>query len=160
MEFFIINDAIFSKLCILGDDVEPCFEGASVTSSNFNLDKNFSNTLFSMMKDLKYALEKGGPEMAKIENATPEEVKDTFVESTFEKKEEEKKEETSSEQEQKEEETTQEEEKKDSKKEYVAAKKEEDAADDDKEDDAEDASDNKEDDADDKEDEKKKYTAL
>ena len=160
MEFFIINDAIFSKLCILGDDVEPCFEGASVTSPNFNLDKNFSNTLFSMMKDLKYALEKGGPEMAKIENATPEEVKDTFVESTFEKKEEEKKEETSSEQEQKEEETTQEEEKKDSKKEYVAAKKEEDAAKDDKDDDAEDASDDKEDDADDKEDEKKKYTAL
>jgi hypothetical protein len=161
MEFFIINDAIFSKLCILGDDVEPCFEGASVTSPNFNLDKNFSNTLFSMMKDLKYALEKGGPEMAKIENATPEEVKDTFVESTFEKKEEDKKEETSSEQEQeqKEEETTQEEEKKDSKKEYVAAKKEEDAADD-KEDEAEDTSDDKEDDADDKEDEKKKYTAL
>ena len=26
MDFFIINDAIFSKLCILGDDIEPCFE--------------------------------------------------------------------------------------------------------------------------------------
>jgi hypothetical protein len=25
MEFFIINDAIFEKLCILGDEVEPCF---------------------------------------------------------------------------------------------------------------------------------------
>jgi hypothetical protein len=25
IDFFIINDAIFSKLCILGDDVEPCF---------------------------------------------------------------------------------------------------------------------------------------
>ena len=25
VEFFIINDAIFSKLCILGEDVEPCF---------------------------------------------------------------------------------------------------------------------------------------
>ena len=25
MDFFIINDAIFSKLCILGQDVEPCF---------------------------------------------------------------------------------------------------------------------------------------
>ena len=32
MEFFIINDAIFSKLCILGDDVEPCFEGAGITA--------------------------------------------------------------------------------------------------------------------------------
>jgi len=52
-----------------------------------------------MMKDLKYALEKGGkPEMAKVENNTPEEIKDTFVESTFEKKEEEKKEDTKEEQ--------------------------------------------------------------
>ena len=25
LDFFIINDAIFSKLCILGEDVEPCF---------------------------------------------------------------------------------------------------------------------------------------
>ena len=32
MDFFIINDAIFSKLCILGEDVEPCFEGANVTA--------------------------------------------------------------------------------------------------------------------------------
>ena len=32
MEFFIINYAVFSKLCILGDDVEPCFEGSSVTA--------------------------------------------------------------------------------------------------------------------------------
>ena len=30
-EFFIINEAIISKLCILGEDVEPCFEGASIT---------------------------------------------------------------------------------------------------------------------------------
>ena len=57
IDFFIINDAIFSKLCILGDDVEPCFEGASVTapdvSSNFSLDEKFTHTLFSMMKELK-----------------------------------------------------------------------------------------------------------
>jgi hypothetical protein len=61
VELFIINDAIFSKLCILGDDVEPCFEGSSVTApaSTFSLDKDFKNTLFSMMKDLKYVLEGG-----------------------------------------------------------------------------------------------------
>lgn len=57
IDFFIINDAIFSKLCILGEDVEPCFEGAAVTapnvSSNFSLDDNFKHTLFSMMKELK-----------------------------------------------------------------------------------------------------------
>ena len=65
MEFFIINDAIFTKLCILGDDTEPCFEGSSITapniSANFSktIDDNFKKTLFSMMKDLQDAL-KGG----------------------------------------------------------------------------------------------------
>lgn len=65
MDFFIINDAIFSKLCILGDDVEPCFEGANVTapevSTSFTkIDETFKQTLYSMMQDLKkYALEGG-----------------------------------------------------------------------------------------------------
>lgn len=63
IEFFIINDAIFSKLCILGDDVEPCFEGSSITapniSKNFTLDDNFKRTLFSMMKELQDTLQGG-----------------------------------------------------------------------------------------------------
>ena len=50
-ELFIINDAIFSKLCILGDDVEPCFEGANIAPKAYNLD--FQKTLFSMVKDLQ-----------------------------------------------------------------------------------------------------------
>ena len=62
-EFFIINDAIFSKLCILGDDVEPCFEGASITapniSKNFTLDDTFKKTLYSMMKELQETLQGG-----------------------------------------------------------------------------------------------------
>ena len=71
MDFFIINDAIFSKLCILGENVEPCFEGARITapevSSAFTkVDDNFKQTLFSMMQDLKYALE-GGKNM-ELEN--------------------------------------------------------------------------------------------
>ena len=63
MEFFIINDAVFSKLCILGDDVEPCFEGSSITapsiSKNFTLDDQFKTTLWSMMKELEYVLQGG-----------------------------------------------------------------------------------------------------
>jgi len=67
MEFFIINDAIFSKLCILGDDVEPCFEGSSVTAPNVStsftkVDDNFKKTLYSMMQDLRFALQ-GGKDM-------------------------------------------------------------------------------------------------
>lgn len=68
MEFFIINDAIFSKLCILGDDVEPCFEGASVTAPKVSnaftkVDDSFKQTLFSMMEDLKKYTLKGGQTM-------------------------------------------------------------------------------------------------
>ena len=66
MDFFIINDAIFSKLCILGNDVEPCFEGARITapeiSSTFTMDDNFRRTLFTMMQDLQSVL-KGGYKM-------------------------------------------------------------------------------------------------
>jgi len=77
IEFFIINDAIFSKLCILGEDVEPCFEGSSVTapevSSSFTLKANeFTSTLFSMMQDLKeltFSLkEQGGNSMVTLDN--------------------------------------------------------------------------------------------
>jgi hypothetical protein len=71
IEFFIINDAIFSKLAILGTDVEPCFEGAEITapkvSSSFTMDEDFTSTLFSMMKDLQSALNssEGGLNMEK-----------------------------------------------------------------------------------------------
>lgn len=59
LDFFIINDALFSKLCILGDDVEPCFEGASITSANsdYAKDSDFAVSLYTMMKELKDALE-------------------------------------------------------------------------------------------------------
>lgn len=74
MEYFIIDDAMFSKLCILGDDVEPCFEGASVTepqvSTSFSkVDDTFVRTLYTMMQDLKSALEKqGGQSKMELEN--------------------------------------------------------------------------------------------
>jgi hypothetical protein len=70
MEFFIINDAIFSKLCILGEDVEPCFEGSSVkapeVSKTFSLDNDFKQTLYTMMQDLKTVLG-GGEHMEGLE---------------------------------------------------------------------------------------------
>ena len=71
MDFFIINDAIFSKLCILGNDVEPCFEGSSIkapeVSKTFSLDNDFKQTLYTMMQDLKTVLE-GGERMQGEEN--------------------------------------------------------------------------------------------
>ena len=85
MELFIVNDAIFSKLCILGDDVEPCFEGSSVTapnvSTNFSkVDDNFKQTLFSMMQDLKFALEGGN--MAKVDEEKKDKINETVENKT------------------------------------------------------------------------------
>ena len=86
MDFFIINDAIIQKICILGDDVEPCFEGASVTAPNvstkFTLDNNFKHTLYSMMQDLKNALNGGGQQMDNLENTVA--VEDEHIEPVTE----------------------------------------------------------------------------
>ena len=88
MDFFIINDAIFSKLCILGDDVEPCFEGSRITANEVSktftkMDDGFKQTLYTMMQDLKFALE-GGQKMDidKAETLTTENEESKVVEST------------------------------------------------------------------------------
>lgn len=73
IDFFIINDAIFSKLCILGDDVEPCFEGASITEidNDFTENADFARSLYTMMNELKTALAcEGGLEMPEKEEFT------------------------------------------------------------------------------------------
>ena len=61
-QFFIINEAIISKLCVLGTDCEPCFEGASITAPEitFSLDESFKTKLFSLMDEMKEILNKGG----------------------------------------------------------------------------------------------------
>ena len=60
--FFIINEAIISKLCILGDECEPCFEGATITAPvvQFSYDDDFKQQLFSMISELKEFLNEGG----------------------------------------------------------------------------------------------------
>jgi len=58
-KFFIINEAMIQKLCILGENVEPCFEGAGI-AAQFSFDGDFKNKLFSLIEDIKIALNKGG----------------------------------------------------------------------------------------------------
>lgn len=79
IDFFIINDAVFSKLCILGEDVEPCFQGASVTapqvSTAFSKDDNFAKNLSTMIAELKFALQQeGGLSMENLETPVVEPV--------------------------------------------------------------------------------------
>jgi hypothetical protein len=61
-KFFIINEAIISKLCTLGVENEPCFEGSNITAPTiqFAFEDGFKEQLFSMMNELKEYLNKGG----------------------------------------------------------------------------------------------------
>lgn len=171
VELFIINDAIFSKLCILGEDVEPCFEGSSITkpdvSTSFSkVDDDFKMTLFTMMEELKEILQ-GGEKMEfdvkKTEEVVVEENQPTDVPTDFKKeeKEEDKKEKTTSEENQDstEDGKKSEEKKEDDEDKEKFAKKEDE---DDKEDKSEEPKDedDKSDEGDDDEDEKRKYSLL
>lgn len=59
-EFFIINEAIISKLCILGEDVEPCFEGSQITKVQFSFDEDFKNKLFALIEQVNRINNEGG----------------------------------------------------------------------------------------------------
>ena len=88
IEFFIINDASFTKLCVLGDGVEPCFEGASIEAPNIS-DKfskeGFTTTLYNMMNELKFALaENADAKDANAENAEKTDDSESVLEETTE----------------------------------------------------------------------------
>lgn len=90
-QFFIINEANISALCLLGEDVEPCFEGAQV-ASQFTLSEDFKNTFTLMAKELKEILSEGGntmnEEMTTVEEVVEETVVEEPVEETTETEEE------------------------------------------------------------------------
>ena len=80
--FFIINEAIISKLCILGEDVEPCFEGSQITRVQFSFEESMQKKLFSMMEQVKEIIKEGG-------NSVENEVKNEEMENEEVKPEEE-----------------------------------------------------------------------
>lgn len=75
--FFIYNEALIEKLCILGESVEPCFEGAQF-KTEFSLEnmEELRTTMFSMLNELQKTLNKGGSHETMDENkktlGTPE----------------------------------------------------------------------------------------
>ena len=50
-----IDSFVFSALTILGQDITPCFESASITNYNFNKDE-FKHQFSQMIEELKFAL--------------------------------------------------------------------------------------------------------
>lgn len=67
--FFIYNEALIEKLCILGESVEPCFEGAQF-KTEFSLEnmEELRTTMFSMLTELQKTLNKGGSHETMNEN--------------------------------------------------------------------------------------------
>ena len=81
-KFFIINEAIISKLCILGENYEPCFEGAQISKVQFSFEDSFKERLFSMMNEIKNILKEGGTSSMELENViSTEEVVETPAEA-------------------------------------------------------------------------------
>lgn len=99
-QIFIISDGLIEKLCILGSDVEPCFEGSQIKAFSLSGEefKQFRATMFSMINELKDALKGGSEEKMENENKNPllEDEITPAPEGEFEKKkpEEEQKEDT------------------------------------------------------------------
>ena len=80
-EFFIINEAIISKLCILGEEYEPCFEGSAVTKVQFSFEPQFKENLFSLIEQMKTILKEGGTQMTNNTDATNIEDVETNLEN-------------------------------------------------------------------------------
>lgn len=85
-QFFIINEAIVSKLCVLGEECEPCFEGSQI-AVNFSLTSDFKEQLFTMVNEVKDLLKEGG---AKVFTRYAVEIGDalwsalySYIESTY-----------------------------------------------------------------------------
>lgn len=58
---FIYNEALIEKLCILGEDFEPCFEGAQfVKQFSWQEFDDFRTKMFSMIENIQQTLQEGG----------------------------------------------------------------------------------------------------
>ena len=68
---FMVEDAEFRALCILGEDVEPCFETAAIGApgSLFMLNDSELESDFNQIKySIEKSLEEGGSEVPEVEN--------------------------------------------------------------------------------------------
>ena len=131
VEFLILDDATLTKLCILGEDVEPCFEGANIVpSTNFSLNEEeedlITNFMLVFSKHLKGVNKSMENKENKEEKTTKEEKEEKEEKENKKDEKEEKKEEknTDKKDEKKEEEKENKEEKEDKKDEKKEEEKE------------------------------------
>lgn len=97
---FIVNDGVISKFCVLGENYEPCFEGANIGKPQFSLGTEgeaFLAQFAAMVSEVQKILEKGGAQMQdeKILTSEEETAVETAVEVDFKKKSDEEEEKNS-----------------------------------------------------------------
>ena len=88
-KFFIINDAIISKLCIMGEEFEPCFEGAGFHQVEFSLSDEFKEASQNLISQMKEFIEKGGNTVDNEKKSVVEEVKINNEDLEYKKKDDE-----------------------------------------------------------------------
>lgn len=64
-EYFIIEEALFTALCVLGENVEPCFEGASISPIYYSLLQNEKEKVNTELALLRQELAEALSEHAK-----------------------------------------------------------------------------------------------
>lgn len=67
-EYFIIEEALFTALCVLGENVEPCFEGASINPVYYSLTKSGKDKVATEMALLRAELAEALQEYAEKTN--------------------------------------------------------------------------------------------
>lgn len=89
---FIYNEALIEKLCVLGENYEPCFEGSRIAAFSLNRAEfeEFKTHMFSMLSELQEAVNtyKGGfNETMEEENKVLESVEESAeVDTEYKKK--------------------------------------------------------------------------
>ena len=79
--FFILNESNIFKLCVLGENTEPCFEGSQI-KSQFSLSDDFLSRFSAMVQELKDILGEGGTNMNDTDKTMETPVVEEVVEET------------------------------------------------------------------------------
>lgn len=79
--FFILNESNIFKLCVLGENTEPCFEGSQI-KSQFSLGDDFLSRFSAMVQELKDILGEGGTNMNDTDKTMETPVVEEVVEET------------------------------------------------------------------------------
>lgn len=84
MSFFIINEAVISKLCVLGEEHEPCFEGSTITApTQYAIMNKFKSQLYSLVDNINKYIEGGKKMELNFSNVSEAEITAEVKEQVF-----------------------------------------------------------------------------